>query len=146
MGAGPHRFAVGHLATVAFRAPCEATAIGACKQLNLRRIPVDVEFNSGPWLCRPGWPNMGQKRVPQEIERAGKVREMITSQLIRMVVPMVLAAFGLSHAAKASDYYDGNVFVTSAAQAPNGGFWIQVNDTVNGAGPLYREEPRCLRA
>ncbi|WP_321474069.1 hypothetical protein [uncultured Paludibaculum sp.] len=57
---------------------------------------------------------------------------MITSQLIRIVVAMVLAAFGLSHAAKASDYYDGNVYVTSAAQAPNGGFWIQVNDTVNG--------------
>lgn len=27
--------------------------------------------------------------------------------------------------AKASDIYDFNVYVTSAAQAPNGGFWIR---------------------
>ncbi|MGJ5814247.1 hypothetical protein [Paludibaculum fermentans] len=57
---------------------------------------------------------------------------MITIQSIRIVVPLVLAALGFSRPAKASDYYDGNVFVTNAAQAPNGGFWIQVNDTVNG--------------
>ncbi len=57
---------------------------------------------------------------------------MKTSQLIRNVAPLVLAAFAFGGPAKAADYYDGNLYVTSVAQAPNGGFWIQVNDTVNG--------------
>ncbi len=36
----------------------------------------------------------------------------------------------------ASHSHDFNVYVTSAAQAPNGGFWIQVNDSKEGGGTV----------
>jgi hypothetical protein len=51
---------------------------------------------------------------------------------IRLTIQAALAVLSLNPGVQAAHSHDFNVYVTSVAQAPNGGLWIQVNDTVNG--------------
>ncbi len=69
---------------------------------------------------------------------------MQSIQFTRVVVAAALAAFTLCPFATAAHHDTGNMWVTSVAQAPNGGYWIQVNDTahtgktiVSGAAPVF---------
>jgi hypothetical protein len=69
---------------------------------------------------------------------------MTPIRLIRSAIALVAAAFAFSPQVGAADHYDGNLYVTSVAQAPNGGLWIQVNDKVNsgrtivsGGAPVF---------
>ena len=69
---------------------------------------------------------------------------MTPIRLIRSAIALVAAAFAFSPQVGAADHYDGNLYVTSVAQAPNGGLWIQVNDTVisgrtivSGGAPVF---------
>lgn len=69
---------------------------------------------------------------------------MQTSYLNRAVLTAVLTAFTFSYSASAAHHDSGNMWVTSVAPAPQGGFWIQVNDTahtgktiVSGPAPVF---------
>jgi hypothetical protein len=64
---------------------------------------------------------------------------------IQLIIGAGLAFFGIIPGATASAIHDFNVYVTSAAQAPNGGFWIQVNDTATGGRTLPPAAPPCMR-
>ncbi len=69
---------------------------------------------------------------------------MKSTKLLQSLASAAVACILLGPSALGSDPYDGNLHVTSVAQAPNGGFWIQVNDTVNtgrtivsGGAPVF---------
>ncbi len=58
--------------------------------------------------------------------------KMIHKSLLRFAASALLAFLALAPIASASDY-DGSVWLTSAAQAPNGGIWVQVQTGVETA-------------
>ncbi|QOY89826.1 RICIN domain-containing protein [Paludibaculum fermentans] len=78
----------------------------------------------------------------------------ILPSLLRFVMPALLACLTLAPVASASDY-DGSVWLTSAAQAPNGGTWVQLQTGVEtgktearGGAPVYESvnEPGTIVA
>jgi hypothetical protein len=75
-------------------------------------------------------------------------------ELMRLVTPLALAALCLAPSALASDY-DGSVWLTSAAPAPNGGTWVQIHTGIEtgrtearGGAPQYDsvDEPGTIVA
>jgi hypothetical protein len=52
-----------------------------------------------------------------------KGQKMIVSQLIRALVPLLLAAFTVGDSAESCDCFDGSMPGISASNVLSGGFW-----------------------